>query len=139
MIIADEIIRLEKQKAREELEKESEKAVEDMIHSIEEYTFSKLIALEKMVELVYSMEVQMFENLPMKNRDFNCLFWTVQTANMYDMLHTVSLLGKMLKGLIGLQPFVKYVTVKKIATGEVLAVFTIKELMGLISLEGENN
>ena len=125
MIIADEIAKQEKINRIEELEK----VADEIIYSVEDCTTSKLMEMEKHVKPIYSLEVVMVDHLPTGNRDINNLLWTVQAVSMSDIQHFLGMFARMLKGLLGLQPFVKYVTLRYIDTNEMIAAFTTKELL----------
>lgn len=125
MIIADEIAKMEKKERIEELEKISD----EIIYSVEDCTESKLMEMEKHVKPVYSLEVVMVDHLPMGNRDFNSLLWTIQAVSMSDVQHFLGMFSRMLRSLLGLQPFVKYITLRYVETGEMIAAFTTKELL----------
>lgn len=124
MIIADEIAKMEKKQALEELEKVADEAV----HSIEDFTHSKLLALMEMTKPIYTMEIKMIDHVPL-GRVNNNLLWTVQAESMHDIQYMLGLLTRMLQGLIGLQPFVNYIIIKETETGKPLATFTMKELL----------
>lgn len=127
MIIADEIAKMEKKQALEELEK----VADEIIYSIEDCTISKLLAMEEHIKPVYSMEVRMVDNLPMRSKNLNSLLWTVQAISMHDINYMMGMFARLLKGLLGLHPFIKYVVISKIDTGEMIATFTVKELLTL--------
>lgn len=124
MIIADEIVKMEKKQALEELEKLADEAV----HSLEDFTHSKVLALTKLRKPIYTLEIKMIDHVPLGIVDNN-LLWTIQTDSMHDIQYMLGLLTTMLQGLIGLQPYVNYVIIKETETGKPLATFTMKELL----------